>query len=89
MRIDELKHLRNSLLDIIQKNESKGVAMPSCITDLRDFLQLLDVPDFEDIVGDDPDVPCWKFVLDGGFDHLPGVREAFEEFEAEIKGFRS
>lgn len=89
MRMDELKALRDDLVQVVKKNESSGRVMPSCVDDLKVFLTLVDMPDFENIIGDDPDVPCWKYVLDGGFDNFPGLRAAFEEFSAEIKGFRS
>lgn len=88
MRIEELKKLRGDLIEVINENESEGRVMPSCVDDLKMFLTLLDLPEFENLVGDDPEVPCWKYVSDGGFDNFPGLRAAFEEFSAEIKGFR-
>lgn len=88
MRIKELKILRDDLVKIINRYESKGVVMPSCINDLKEFFDLIEMPNFKDIIGDDSDTPCWKYVLDGGFDNIPDLKDAFEEFTAEIKGFR-
>jgi len=88
MRVEELKILRDDLVEKIDRYESKGVVMPSCINDLRKFFDLIEMPNFKDIIGDDPDTPCWKYVLDGGFDNMPDLKYAFEEFTAEIKGFR-
>lgn len=88
MRLEELKILRDDLVGIIDRYESKGVVMPSCIDDLKKFFNLIEMPNFKDKIGDDPDTPCWKYVLDGGFDNMPDLKDAFEEFTAEIKGFR-
>lgn len=88
MRIEELKSLRDDLVKTINEHESKGVVMPSCINDLKSFFGLIENPNFKDMVGDDPDTPCWKYVLDGGFDNIPDLKNAFEEFTAELKGFR-
>lgn len=88
MRIEELKILRDNLVEIIDRYESKGMVMPSCINDLKIFLDMIDMPNFEQLIGDDPDTPCWKYVLDGGFDSVPDLEDAYEEFISEIKGFR-
>lgn len=88
MRIEELKILRDDLVEIIDRYESQGMVMPSCIDDLKNFFNLIEKPNFKDIIGDDPDTPCWKYVLDGGFDNMLDLKDAFEEFTSEIKGFR-
>lgn len=88
MRIEELKILKKDLVEIIDRYESKGVVLPSCINDLKNLFDLIEMPNFKELVGEDPDTPCWKYVLDGGFDDIPDLKDAFEEFTAEIKGFR-
>jgi hypothetical protein len=88
MRINEVKILRDRLITVVGTCESRGAILPSCVGDLKTFLSLVDHVDFEKVVGLDPDTPCWKYVLDGGFDPYPDLKDAYEEFVAEIKGFR-
>jgi len=71
MRISEIQILRRNLSEAIHRYERTQIVLPSCVADLNDFLRILEEPDLLKTIGEDPDTPCWKHVLDGGFDEFP------------------